>query len=102
MSTCPHCGGLLGRDCFNPQECGEIAHAEQMRIEHERDNLAGCVDSRDERIRALEAGLGRCVAELKARDSRTPWQESEPQWWLHMMQTIRDSESLLAGQEGGK
>lgn len=24
MTTCPSCGGLLGRDCFNPQECAEI------------------------------------------------------------------------------
>lgn len=24
MSTCPSCGGILGRDCWNPQECAEI------------------------------------------------------------------------------
>lgn len=23
-SCCPACGGLIGRDCFNPQECMEI------------------------------------------------------------------------------
>lgn len=21
MSTCPACGGIIGRDCFNPEEC---------------------------------------------------------------------------------
>lgn len=25
MSTCPGCGGIVGRDCFNPQECQWIA-----------------------------------------------------------------------------
>jgi len=24
MSTCPSCGGVIGLDCFNPQECAEI------------------------------------------------------------------------------
>jgi len=25
MGTCPSCGGVLGRDCFNPEECATIA-----------------------------------------------------------------------------
>lgn len=24
MATCPSCGGIIGRDCFNPQECAWI------------------------------------------------------------------------------
>lgn len=24
MARCPHCGGVIGRDCFNPVECGWI------------------------------------------------------------------------------
>lgn len=24
MSTCPGCGGVVGRDCWNPQECAWI------------------------------------------------------------------------------
>lgn len=27
MSYCPHCGGAIGRDCFNVAECGEITRA---------------------------------------------------------------------------
>ena len=27
MSTCPSCGGILGRDCFNPQECAWITQS---------------------------------------------------------------------------
>lgn len=25
MATCQSCGGVIGRDCFNPQECQWIA-----------------------------------------------------------------------------
>lgn len=25
MSRCPTCGGVLGRDCFNPIECAQIS-----------------------------------------------------------------------------
>jgi hypothetical protein len=24
VSTCPSCGGIIGRDCWNPQECASI------------------------------------------------------------------------------
>jgi hypothetical protein len=27
MSTCNSCGGILGRDCFNPQECAWITQS---------------------------------------------------------------------------
>lgn len=32
---CKGCGGLLGRDCFNPQECEWIAEQEQKRFSPE-------------------------------------------------------------------
>ncbi|HEY3526166.1 MAG TPA: hypothetical protein VGK47_08215 [Nitrososphaeraceae archaeon] len=25
MRTCPSCGGVLGRDCFNPADCAQIS-----------------------------------------------------------------------------
>ncbi len=25
MSLCPSCGGVLGRDCYNPTECAQIS-----------------------------------------------------------------------------
>lgn len=25
MRSCPSCGGIIGRDCFNPIECAEIS-----------------------------------------------------------------------------
>lgn len=29
MSTCPGCGGIIGRDCFNPTECVNIGNSIQ-------------------------------------------------------------------------
>jgi hypothetical protein len=26
MAHCPSCGGILGRDCFNPIECADISN----------------------------------------------------------------------------
>jgi hypothetical protein len=26
MSHCTSCGGVIGRDCFNPVECAQITH----------------------------------------------------------------------------
>lgn len=30
MTTCASCGGLIGRDCWNPQECAEITASMAM------------------------------------------------------------------------
>ena len=29
MSNCPSCGGVIGRDCFNPEECAYITQQQQ-------------------------------------------------------------------------
>lgn len=36
MSTCRSCGGVIGRDCFNPVECEWIGH--QQEAEAHREN----------------------------------------------------------------
>jgi hypothetical protein len=46
MSTCPSCGGILGRDCWNPQECAQITA--QMRQEERSSN-----PDRDDLLMAL-------------------------------------------------
>jgi hypothetical protein len=33
MATCSGCGGIIGRDCFNPVECEQISH--EMDVEAE-------------------------------------------------------------------
>lgn len=35
MAQCPSCGGILGRDCFNPIECAQISHSMQGYDTHE-------------------------------------------------------------------
>jgi hypothetical protein len=37
MRTCPSCGGIIGRDCFNPIECAEITY--QMNVYDAIDNF---------------------------------------------------------------
>ena len=37
MANCPHCGGIIGRDCFNVEECGEITRAVQFGPGADRD-----------------------------------------------------------------
>jgi len=40
---CPACGGVVGRDCFNPDECMSITRAMANRYEHESSELhAAC------------------------------------------------------------
>lgn len=51
MATCNGCGGVVGRDCWNPIECEQIAH--QM----EQDQRM----SVDQRVSSLEQE----VAELR-------------------------------------
>lgn len=60
MSICHACGGVIGRDCWNPQECAEITSQIQM-----EQTLAGPTgsgaytaegkDARDEQISSLQA-----------------------------------------------
>jgi len=49
MSRCNGCGGVIGRDCFNPSECLEIAHDAYLLEFFQRDLLAA-----EERIKYLE------------------------------------------------
>lgn len=49
MKTCPSCGGIIGLECFNPDECAEITLAMQA--------------DQDRRVQDLEA---HCIT-LEAR-----------------------------------
>lgn len=33
MSHCPSCGGMIGRDCFNPEECAWITQEMEQRAQ---------------------------------------------------------------------
>ena len=30
MSTCPSCGGVINRDCYNPIECAQISSSQDQ------------------------------------------------------------------------
>lgn len=57
---CPSCGGAIGRDCFNPQECAEITR--QM------DYVAGMEDAKDAvntELMRLRSAVAYCRMRLK-------------------------------------
>lgn len=77
LNTCPHCGGALGRDCFNVQECGEITASMAQECDHQPDErtyrlavsfaLNTYVQERDFIIDTLPP-LDRIAPERAARD----------------------------------
>jgi hypothetical protein len=56
MSTCRACGGVLGRDCFNEQDCLMILHSQQQQAFNPQE-----IEIRDQHITVLE----RRVTELE-------------------------------------
>lgn len=54
MTTCHGCGGVIGRDCFNPAECEEITR-DMARKYQEQDHDTS--DALRQRIRELEEAL---------------------------------------------
>lgn len=61
MTTCPTCGGTIGVDCFNPEECAYITEAmnrEQGRADaaaQYQDDLATLTQQRDALLEACKA-----------------------------------------------
>ena len=39
MKICNSCGGVIGRDCFNPSECEWIRHQQEMERQRKLDVL---------------------------------------------------------------
>lgn len=82
MTICRGCGGVAGRDCFNPEECEWIAN--DM---HRREQNAQADD-----LHALRADRDRLAAEVVRLTSLVTWQpiESAP----------KDGTSVLLGHSG--
>lgn len=53
MSTCQSCGGLVGRDCYNPSECAWIS--QRMQEEEQRQYYAEPLDQMTDERDALKA-----------------------------------------------
>ncbi len=60
MSICQACGGVIGRECFNPQECAEIAGDMAERSREQPDPREA-----DEYITKLEAERAALVEALR-------------------------------------
>jgi hypothetical protein len=54
MSICQSCGGVIGRDCFNPAECMEITRA-QAECYQSQGDVQGELAHLRERVKELEA-----------------------------------------------
>jgi len=63
--TCQSCGGIIGRDCFNPQECAWIGQQQEQAREQEQgrgleyalaqiEELKTVIESLKERLQAVE------------------------------------------------
>ena len=39
MSTCNSCGGVVGKDCFNPQECAWITQQMAADQQHQSEQI---------------------------------------------------------------
>jgi len=69
MSDCPSCGGVLGIDCFNPQECMEITQHQAAMYRHgaEQQPIPDCREDFHHFVSYV----------LSARKNNTgPWMES--------------------------
>lgn len=67
MSVCQACGGLIGRDCFNPEECMQITRDQAalcrelpgsfVELQIENDDLRAKVKSLRETVEHLESRI---------------------------------------------
>ena len=56
MATCNGCGGTIGRDCFNPQECEWISR--QQEAQYMAQQYAPDTSELEQRMTALEGKIG--------------------------------------------
>lgn len=54
MSICQSCGGVIGRDCFNPQECMDITRQQAYAFQSQGD-VQGELEHLRARVKELEA-----------------------------------------------
>jgi hypothetical protein len=57
MKTCPYCFGVLGRDCFNQRECGEITLSQYNFDRSDYPKLGGVSDLHIEKQEAIGSVL---------------------------------------------
>jgi hypothetical protein len=62
MSTCQSCGGIIGRDCFNPEECAWITQQQANQCEAAQYNAEEAQHS----LQQLKAEIATLVDKLEA------------------------------------
>jgi len=79
--ACPSCGGIVGRDCFNPMECAIITHREEARfrqtVEINGMTLSMLQDKFFKLLRVLEVH-GIDVSEVMQEPESTPFVVDSP------------------------
>lgn len=60
--TCPSCNGVIGRDCFNPQECMAITQDQAARYREQSQAESNCDQ--------CEAALIQCQGEIQYLNER--------------------------------
>ena len=54
MAICKSCGGVIGADCFNPEECAWITEQEEKRAREQQQGCnVGCPVLSDERAKQV-------------------------------------------------
>ena len=48
MRTCPSCGGIIGRDCFNPEECAWIGEQQERQAQQDLESRIAALENRSE------------------------------------------------------
>lgn len=57
MALCNSCGGVLGRDCFNPVECAQIGFQIEQEKHHQQQSLAQRVEIIEEELMKLRSQI---------------------------------------------
>lgn len=68
MATCNGCGGVVGRDCYNPQECEWISRDIEAR--HMAEQYAPDTTDIEQRMDFMESkltGIEQAIRELVAK-----------------------------------
>lgn len=86
MAICNGCGGIVGRDCFNPQECEwisrdiEAQHYAQQAAEYQEYEAVG----------KLENDLAQCQDEIEKLRSELDEAISDRNYWIESYNRILD------------
>jgi hypothetical protein len=77
VRTCPSCGGVIGRDCFNPDECAWITQSMQANEAAEIAMARLRSESQKDEIESLRQRLAAAEADLSSlRTSIQQWRVS--------------------------